>query len=285
MAKLYSTIFNLVALFVVLYIGVDLFYKIVRAQLRDVDTQEIVMVQIPHVERYRRPPLNDYRAVRDRNIFGSLEEASEGVRPSDIETLEPTTLKIALLGTVAGDNQTAVAVIEETDKRRQGLYKVGDSVQDATVKMILRGKVVLRVGDKDEVLTMEESSSERASSSRTEKEDRVSRAPRRGTSITLRRSDIQKSLGNINTLLSQVRIRPHFTDGRADGLALSHIKAGSIFAKLGLRDGDIVQGVDDRPIESPDDILSFYNKLTSGSRISLQINRNGRQRTINYRLR
>ncbi|UCF56405.1 MAG: hypothetical protein JSW15_10020, partial [Deltaproteobacteria bacterium] len=215
MAKLYSTIFNLVALFVVLYIGVDLFYKIVRAQLRDVDTQEIVMVQIPHVKRYERPPLNDYRAVRDRNIFGSLEEASEGVRPSDIETLEPTTLKIALLGTVAGDKQTAVAVIEETDKRRQGLYKVGDSVQDAIVKMILRGKVVLRVGDKDEVLTMEESSSERASSSRTKKEGRVSRAPRRGTSITLRRSDIQKSLGNINTLLSQVRIRPHFTDGRA----------------------------------------------------------------------
>jgi len=285
MAKLYSTIFNLVALFVVLYIGVDLFYKIVRAQLRDVDTQEIVMVQIPHVKRYKRPPLNDYRAVKDRNIFGSLEEASEGVRPSDIETLEPTTLKIALLGTVAGDKQTAVAVIEETDKRRQGLYKVGDSVQDAIVKMILRGKVVLRVGDKDEVLTMEESSSERASPSKTEKEGRVSRAPRRGTSITLRRSDIQKSLGNINTLLSQVRIRPHFTDGRADGLALSHIKAGSIFAKLGLRDGDIVQGVDDSRIESPDDILSFYNKLRSGSRISLQINRNGRQRTINYRLR
>ena len=285
MAKFYSTIFNLVALFVILYIGVDLFYKIVRSQLKDVDTQEIAMVQIPQVKGHKGPALNDYGAVMARNIFGSLEKASEGVKPADIETLEPTALKIALLGTVTGDKQTAVAVIEERDKRRQGLYRVGDSVQDAIVRMILRGKVVLRVGDKDEILTMEESSSQRASSSSTEKEGRASRAPRRGTSITVKRSDIEKSLEDINKLLSQARIRPHFTDGSADGLAFSNIKAGSIFKKMGLKNGDIVQGVDDRPIESPDDVLSLYEKLESESSISLQINRKGRQETINYRLR
>ena len=285
MAKYYSTIFNLAALFVILYIGVDLFYKIVRAQLKDVDTQEIAMVQIPQVKGHKGPALNDYGAVMARNIFGSLEKASEGVKAEDIETLEPTALRIALLGTVTGDKQTAVAVIEERDKRRQGLYRVGDSVQDAIVRMILRGKVVLRVGDKDEILTMEESSSQRASSSSTEKEGRAPRAPRRGTSITVKRSDIEKSLEDINKLLSQARIRPHFTDGSADGLAFSNIKAGSIFKKMGLRNGDIVQGVDDRPIESPDDVLSLYEKLESESSISLQINRKGRQETINYRLR
>jgi general secretion pathway protein C len=225
----------------------------------------------------------------DRNIFGSKDQAAEGVKPTDIETLEPTSLKLALLGTVAGTQQSAVAVIEETDKRKQGLYRVGDSVQDATVKMILRGKVVLRVGDKDEILTMEESSSRRAAleqeASSSGRGRRPSRAPIRGASITVRRSDVQDALKNINTLLSQVRIRPHFKDGKANGLALSNIKGDSIFARLGLRDGDVVQGVNDRPIRSPDDIVSFYNKLTSASRISLQINRRGQDRTINYRIR
>jgi general secretion pathway protein C len=154
MAKLYSTIFNLVALFVAIYIGVDLFYRLVGAQLIYGDTEEIVIEQAPQVKNRKRPPLKDFRVVMDRNIFGSKEKAAEGIKPTDIETLEPTTLKVALLGTV----------IEETDKRKQGLYRVGDSVQDAIVKMILRGKVVLRVGDKDEILTMEESSSRRASS-------------------------------------------------------------------------------------------------------------------------
>ena len=288
MAKLYSTLFNLAALFVAIYIGVDLFYRVMGAQLRVMDTHEIVIDPAPRATENKMPPLKDFRVVMDRNIFGSKDKAAEGIKTTDIETLEPTSLKLALLGTVAGTQQSAVAVIEETDKRKQGLYRVGDSVQDAIVKMILRGKVVLRVGDKDEILTMEESSSRRAS---LEEEATSSRGRRpygasgRSASITVRRSDVQDALKNINTLLSQVRIRPHFKDGKADGLAVSNIKGDSIFAKLGLRDGDIVQGVNDRPIRSPDDIVSFYNKLTSASRISLQINRRGQDRTINYRIR
>jgi len=190
---------------------------------------------------------------------------------------------------VTGDQQSAVAVIEETDKRKQGLYKVGDSIQNAVLKMILRGKVVLRVDDKDEILTMEESakraSAEEARKPRTASRRGFSRLPRRAATITVRRTDIEKYLSNINTVLSQVRIRPHFEDGEANGLALSNIKANSIFAKLGLRDGDIVKGVDNRPITSPDDILSFYKSLKSGSEMSLQIDRRGRERTINYRIR
>jgi general secretion pathway protein C len=289
MAKLYSTLFNLAALFVAIYIGVDLFYRVMGAQLRVVDTHEIVIDPAPRAKNNRMPPLKDFRVVMDRNLFGSKDKATEGIKPTDIETLEPTSLKLALLGTVAGTQQSAVAVIEEIDKRKQGLYRVGDSVQDAIVKMILRGKVVLRVGDKDEILTMEESSSRRASleeeATSSRRGRRPSRASSRGASITVRRSDVQDALKNINTLLSQVRIRPHFKDGKADGLALSNIKGDSIFAKLGLRDGDIVHGVNDRPIRSPDDIVSFYNKLTSASRISLQINRRGQDRTINYRIR
>jgi hypothetical protein len=100
MAKLYSTIFNLVALFVAIYIGVDLFYRLVGAQLIYGDTEEIVIEQAPQVKNRKRPPLKDFRVVMDRNIFGSKEKAAEGIKPTDIETLEPTTLKVALLGTV-----------------------------------------------------------------------------------------------------------------------------------------------------------------------------------------
>ena len=288
MAKLYSTLFNLVALFVAIYIGVDLFYRVMGAKLTYVNTNEIVIDQSPRTRNNRMPPLKDFRVVLDRNIFGSEDKATEGIKSTDLEALEPTSLKLALLGTVAGTQQSAVAVIEETDKRKQGLYRVGDSVQDAIVKMILRGKVVLRVGDKDEILTMEESSSRRAAeqeATSSRRGRRLSSASRRGASITVRRSDVQDALKNINTLLSQVRIRPHFKDGKADGLAISNIKGDSIFAKLGLRDGDIVQGVNDRPIRSPDDIVSFYNNLTSASSMSLQINRRGQGRTINYRIR
>jgi type II secretory pathway component PulC len=49
-----------------------------------------------------------------------------------------------------------------------------------------------------------------------------------------------------------------------------------------LRNGDIVQGMDDRKIQSPADIISVYRRLESGSPISLTINRRGQQKTLNY---
>ena len=280
MTRRYHTIFNLLALSIVIYIGVGVFYRVVRARIRQVDTKTFVVQHIPDDKGHQKPPLDDYRLIIDRNILGSEDRAPEEVNAEEIEALEPTSMKIALLGTVTGNPQNAVAVIEETDKKKQGLYKVGDSIQNAVIKIILRGKVVLRVENRDEILTMEE-----AAARKTEKGRRASRPRERGTTITVSRLDIEQSLKNMNKLLSEVRIRPHFRNGKPDGLALSRIKAGSIFAKLGLKNGDIVQGMNDSSIESPDDILDLYKKLKSGSRVELQIKRKNQTKTINYRFR
>ena len=275
MTRYYHTIFNLLVLSIVIYIGVGLFYRVVRARLRQVDTKTFVVQHIPDDKGHQKPPLDDYRLIVDRNIFGSTDRTPEEVKAEEIEGLEPTSMKIALLGTVTGNPQNAVAVIEETDKRKQGLYKVGDSIKNAVIKMILRGKVVLRVENRDEILTMEE-----AAARRTEKGRRASMPRERGTTITVSRSDIEQSLKNMNKLLSDARIRPH-----PDGLLMSRIKPGSIFNKLGLKNGDIVQGINDKNIKSLDDMQDLYEKLKSGSRLALQIERTGQTKTINYKFR
>jgi len=283
MTKTYNILFNLLVLLVLIYTGIDIFYRIVRVQLNQVDTGKIAMKEVRESKRDIRPPLKDFQAIMDREIFGSIQKPVEK-DTARIEALEPTKLKIALLGTVIDNLEKDVAVIEETDKRRQGLYRVGDTVQDAVIKMILRGKVVLKVGDRDEVLTMEESASSRAKS-----EDKIVKRPssRAATerTITVRRSDIDRSLADINKLLSQARILPHLKDGRPDGLSITGIKSGSIYRKMGLRNGDIIYGVNDSPITTPEDILSMYNDLSSGTGISLQIKRSGRERTMNYKIR
>lgn len=280
MTKLFYTILNIVAVSLVVYIGVDTFYRVVSSELKGVNTKEIVMEQLPNAEESKRSPLSSFQVITGRNLFGSLDKAPEDVNEEEIEDLELTSLKIALLGTVTGSEQNAFAVIEETDKRKQGLYKIGDSVQNATVKKILREKVVLRVGTKDEILTMEESAA-----SRRDKGRRPSKSTERGTTIMVSRKDIQSSLKDINKLMSQVRIRPHFKDGKSDGLSISRIKGGSIFSKLGLRNGDIVQKINGEPINSPDEVLVLYEKLKSGSRVSLEVTRKGEPKTMNYRFR
>jgi len=286
MTARYTTIFNYAALTIILFISVDIFYRIVGAQLNDVGIQEIAKARPSSAKGYRRPPLSDYRAITERNIFGSLEKASEKVKPSEYENLEPTKLKLALVGTVAGSDEDAAAFIEETDKRRQELYRVGDKVKDATLKAILEGKVVLSLNGKDEILTMEEPSSGRSSSTVLERDiSPRTIAPQRSRSSvtrTLRRSDIQKSLEDVSGLLNQARIEPAPSE---DGFAVSNIQSGSLFQRMGLRNGDIVQGIDNKPITGTEDVVSFYQDLGSASNITLDITRNGQKMSLPFRIR
>jgi general secretion pathway protein C len=282
--KHYQILLNLLALAVIIFVGVDIFYRILGAQLRQVDSKKVVMERAPDLKRDQGLPSSDYQAIVGRNIFGSIEREAKELKTKEAEeieaVLEPTSLKIALLGTVVGDQQSTVAVIEDIGKKKQDLYREGDTVQEAVIKKILRGKVILRVGDKDEILTIEE-----RATSKTEREYPKTRAIEKGTAITVSRSNLQQSLENIHQLLSQARVRPHFRDGKTDGLAISNIKAGSLFAKLGLKNGDIVQGIDGRSIKSPDDVMEVYRRLRSGSEVALQISRRGEQKILNYKFR
>ena len=288
MLKHYQTILNLLALAVIIFLGVDLFYMITREQLTQVDTKKVVAHRAPGFKLDQSLPSSDYQAIIDRNIFGSIKGEANEVKTEEskqIDTsLEPTSLKIALLGTVVGDRQSTLAVIEDKGKRRQDIYREGDTVQGAVIKKVLRGKVILRVGDRDEILTIEEGAASGTEKKYPRSKPITKRATKAAT-IMVGRSELQESLKNIHQLLSQARIRPFFRDGKPEGLAISNIKAGSFFAKLGLKNGDIVQGIDGRDITSPDDVLEVYERLRSGSEVTLEIRRRGEQKTINYKFR
>ena len=280
MSKYYQTIFNLFALAIIIIIGVELFYMIIRVQLKNVRNQGIIVQHLPDVERYKRPAFDHYKPIIKRNIFGSGEDVSREIQTEEIENLQPTSLKLALLGTVLGNRKNTFAVIEEMNKKKQALYRVGDSVQGAIVKKILRGKVILRVKERDEILTIEESAALKGRN-----KFHTSETTSEGATIMVSRSAVQESMKNVHTLLSQVRIRPFFRDGKADGLSVTNIKSGSFFAKLGIKNGDVVQGIDGSLIKSPEDVLEMYKKFKLGSQVALQIMRNNEQQIINYKFR
>ena len=97
------------------------------------------------------------------------------------------------------------------------------------------------------------------------------------------RSELQSSLKDLNKLLTQARIRPYRKGGKAEGLSLTRIKRDSAFAELGLKNGDILQGINGRSIKRPNDIGILYEKLKSGSHVSLRVTRRGEQKILNYR--
>jgi general secretion pathway protein C len=278
MSTRFQTILNLLALSVIIFLAVDFFYTIIMVRLSKIDTYATTITRQPDVINEGKPGLDYYRAAMETDLFGTVEEVRREIKAEEIEDLEPTSLKIALLGTVVGGEMNSFAIIEEKDKKRQGLYKVGDVIQGAVVKRILRGKVILKVKDEDKILTIEES----ATPGQRTKEP-VSRPPEGGEIVTVSRTDVARSLKDVHKLLTQARIRPHFLKGEPQGLSISRIRSGSIFTKLGLKNGDIVQRIDGNEIKSPDDVLEMYKKLTDGAEVSIEILRKGTTKKIHYR--
>jgi general secretion pathway protein C len=280
--------FNLFVIAAVIFIGVDIFYNILRVRLYDFEGDSVVTVRSPRRDARQGPAVRSYQAIVNRNLFNATGRPDKETGQEQIGDLEPTTLQVRLLGTIAGDEQSARAIIEDQQKREQNLYRVGDAIQNAVVHRILRGKVVLRVDGRDQILTMDEKKKAGQESSKQGRPVRRASSAGRTSSrstVSLNRQEISESLNNISDILTQVRVEPYIKDGKPAGLLVNDIAPDSIFERMGLLDGDIVQAVNNRRIRTPDDVVSFYQGLKSASRLSLLVTRDGRRKVLNYNIR
>jgi len=276
--KRYITIINLILIAIVIHYGVNSFYKIAVLKLDVTDVATATGKKTSPVESEDFQPMAYYQPIFERHLFGKEPETNLKPEQIQIDTLKQTELKLKLWGTVIGGDNLTYAVIE-SDRAGQNLYRTGDTIQSATVKMILREKVVLNVSGRDEILEMEKLLA--AAGARPSPIQTVVSEPQ---NIAIKRSQIEGAVQNPNQLLQEIKIRPHFEKGKLDGLTITAIKPDSIFRKMGLVSGDILTSVDGEKIESMNDALKFYETMKSASAVKLDIKRRGQTQTIEYNI-
>jgi general secretion pathway protein C len=296
-------LFNLLALLVITYIVVDTFYRVIGVELHQISGPKAVALK--EVEMRGKKSLSGpaFTKIVERNIFGATEKVEQAPIEDlgSIEILEETSLELSLLGTIAGDSTSARAIILDKREKKQDIYRVGDSVQEAEIRQILRGKVILRHGENDEILTMVEGedkpkhaakpaakagsrrrpASRPRSQARTELQEESSEEPEE-VIIPIGQEMLQNAMNDINELMTEVRVRPYFRRGKPEGLIVSQIKSDSIFSKLGLMNGDIISSVNGNLMSSPEEAFQFYSSLKSGEEVSIEITRRGKKKLLTY---
>ena len=276
--KRYLTITNIILITGVVFFSVKLFYKIAAEQIDYGILPQTTGKQGLSREDQVNRPLSYYKSIVERNLFNTKTDINETADHIDVEALKRTDLNLKLWGTVTGDSDKAYAVIEETKGKKQNLYRKGDTIQNATIKMILREKVVLSIDGKDEILElMDAVGKKKTIRDSTQK----SVHPQ---SVRVPRAQIEEAGKDIHSLMKQARIRPHFENGKPDGLLITSIKPGSIFSKMGLKSGDVIIDFDGENIDSMNDAMKFYTNLRSSSGVRLHIKRNGKTEAIDYNI-
>lgn len=109
---------------------------------------------LPAIEAEQIPIDPDISVITSRNLFGSRVGDAPSSRQQDpLEGMELSSLDVVLMGTVTtGVEEDRRAVIYDEKSGRQDLYQKGDFIQQAAVKQIMRGKVILTIDGRDEML-------------------------------------------------------------------------------------------------------------------------------------
>jgi general secretion pathway protein C len=94
-------------------------------------------------------------------------------------------------------------------------------------------------------------------------------------SYQIARNTIDQALTNMNSLATQARIVPSFKNGVANGFKLFSIQPGSLYASIGIENGDVIQRVNGYEINSPDKALEVYQRLRESSHVTIELERAG----------
>lgn len=246
---------------------------------------------------------NEDAVILKRNLFGATDL---DVATDDAPAAASTDLR---LRGIAASNGASFAVFENLASGEQNVFGIGDKVFDGPklVSIDPAGADVLQKGKKRRYEIEEDDAGgngearhggPNAKGQKTDKgADRNAKTGKKdgaaasGVKKTgegaylVDRREVEHTVANLNEVITQARAVPVLADGKGAGFKLFNIKPGSIFEKIGLEDGDIVQRVNDTELSDPSKAVGLLEEIQSMSQIKVNFTRSGKTRSYTYTIR
>ncbi len=289
MSKGYHLLINLVVIAIISYLAADMVNTFIGARLEP-SYNQITNNRERNAGKIRPLEKNYYSTIIERNIFNSRAKGSpdpEGIKQTDNIPREIGDLKIRLQGTIIGDGITPYAIIEEQEKKEQQLFRLNDAVvKDVRVVKIERNFIVVANNSAQKRLDIYDST---ASINENERpamgsEGKGSTSSADSGKMILDKREITGVLENIPKFLTQARLVPNFTQGKADGFRVVSITPDSFYTKIGIKNGDVLQRINGMELKEPDSFFKVFQQLKDESSITLDLIRNNKKETFDYEI-
>ncbi len=278
--KKYSWLLNIMMLILLSYVMASFTSSYIKSKLFVLPSegsnavsseQKVILPPIKKDEKY-------YDSIVERNIFNSAAHGLEDIANGNTGPVYKSNLDAKLLGTVAGSTEYAYAVIQLNND--VNVYRVKDTIGNAIVLVIERKKVILlHNGAKEELGMYEEGN-----------QGTPGLPPLAGGNIqkvgqgnyVIPESQFKSATQNMGELLTQARVVPNISGNRINGYRIFAITPGSIYANIGLQDGDVIHSVNGIQVTTPESALQLFQQLQNERRFTVNIDRNGQSMTLNY---
>ena len=208
------------------------------------------------------------------NIFGPLTPKNTA---STTLVKPQTKTPLVLIGTFLEKKSDPYAIIEDDKKKVQDVFNIDDTVfGEAKVVGIYTDRVELNRNGQIEILTLDDAPDFSGSSSGSDTST---------TEISVDGAELDVALQNLPLLLTQARAVPYFKDGKAVGLRMFSIKAGSLYEKVGLQNGDILKTINGNSLSDMSQAMRLFEMLKQEKSLSVSLERNREEKEFKYQIR
>ena len=214
----------------------------------------------------------NYGVIAEKNVFGPLGTKASATPIAKVQTKLP----LILIGTFLQKGDAPYAIIEDDKKKMQDVFNIGDTIfGDAKLIHIFNDKVEINRQGQTEFLTIDDApdfSSPGGTSGN-------------GTEFVVDSKELDTALQNLPLLLTQARAVPYFKDGKSVGLRMFSIKAGSMYEKIGLQNGDILKTINGNSLSDISQAMRLFETLREERSISMSLERNREDKEFHYQIR
>jgi general secretion pathway protein C len=232
-----------------------------------------------------------------RDMFCSECTPAAPTVSADPSSIQITSLPLTLLATNVGlADEDSYATIVNSENQHQGAYSIGDPIPGATGKLteihykyvdfensghverlVLLGAAAPPVvaqaapgdGSGDDMQAMIDGGIKKIDDNHYE----------------ISKDLVDKVLLNPMGFVKGARVVPAMANNKPNGFKLYSIRPASVYAKLGLENGDTLQAINGMEMNSAEKALEVYTKLRDATTLEVSITRRNKPDTITYSIR
>lgn len=229
----------------------------------------------------------DYAEIVERNPFGTSSQ-TPGANRASFDTAVSEELGLALLGTVSGSPEVARAIIKNLKTGVSDLYKIGQTVEGASIEDVGTDEVILAHNGERKILKLSIAQSNNNNSTGTPSVKTInetSNTTKNDLSTQNANTNVRTKVGCVEAILKQALIEPHVVDGQIEGFRITDLENIKEAKDLGLKNGDIIHTVNGHLLTSKQKAHQIFKKAMSQAAINLELLRDDETKKLSFNLR
>jgi len=244
---------------------------------------------------------DQFKIILDRNIFDS-KEVPIVASPEEIPTETPnldgpavkSTLNVKLLSTFSvgnGSDQRSTATVQPPGSGGADVYTVADEKQFAPgvkITKILPDRIEFINGGRLEYIEIERLAATGVSTgsplSKLDAGGKPGVSKQTEGKFVVDQAELDNALSNLDKIFTEVRAVPNFVAGKPAGIKLLSMTPTSLFAKLGLQRGDVIEQINGVELDMKRG-FEIFTQLKGEKAIKINLIRGGQKQTLDYEIR